>query len=249
MALQVIGRSGTGPAVLVPRSCDGSPTAGVVNRHKKGSLSRCRVSEGRHENLTLGFVRVIAGSAKGRRLIGPDTRETRPLTDRAREAVFSALAGLVDEAEVLDLYAGSGSIGIEALSRGAGRVVFVEKGREALGALRQNLTTLGFDNVTVVGQDVGEYLRTAAGQFDLIFFDPPWTMETGALARQMEEADRLAIDGAEMLIHRRRSEPTPPPAVGWRLLTTRRYGDGVIYRYEKSSADSIDQEEDPEDDE
>jgi 16S rRNA (guanine966-N2)-methyltransferase len=194
-------------------------------------------------------VRVIAGSAKGRRLIGPDTRETRPLTDRAREGVFSALAGLVDDAEVLDLYAGSGSIGIEALSRGAGRVVFVEKGREALGALRQNLTNLGFENVTVVGQDVGEFLRTATGGFDLIFFDPPWAMDTAALAEQMKEADRLADDGAELVVHRRRADPAPPPAAGWRLLTTRRYGDGVIYRFEKSSADPFDEEQDPEDDE
>jgi 16S rRNA (guanine966-N2)-methyltransferase len=182
-------------------------------------------------------------------LIGPDTRETRPLTDRAREGVFSALAGLVDEAEVLDLYAGSGSIGIEALSRGAGRVVFVEKGREALAALRQNLTNLGFENVTVVGQDVGEFLRTATGGFDLIFFDPPWTMDAAALAEQMKEADRLADDSAELVVHRRRADPAPPPAAGWRLLTTRRYGDGVIYRFEKSSADPIDEEQDPEDDE
>ena len=194
-------------------------------------------------------MRVIAGSAKGRRLIGPDTRETRPLTDRAREAVFSALAGLVGEAEVLDLYAGSGSIGIEALSRGAGRVVFVEKGREALSALRQNLATLGFENVAVVGQDVGEFLRTATGQFDLIFFDPPWAMETHALADQMKEADRLSGDGTEIIIHRRRSDPTPPAPQGWRWLTTRRYGDGVIHRYEKSSADPLDEEQDPEDDE
>jgi 16S rRNA (guanine966-N2)-methyltransferase len=194
-------------------------------------------------------VRVIAGSAKGRRLIGPETRETRPLTDRAREAVFSALAGLVADADVLDLYAGSGSIGIEALSRGAGRVVFVEKGREALGALRQNLAALGFGNVTVVGQDVGEFLRTATGHFDLIFFDPPWAMETQAVADQMKEADRLSVDGAEIVIHRQRSDPTPPAPEGWRWLTTRRYGDGVIHRYEKSSADPLDKEPDTEDDE
>ena len=150
---------------------------------------------------------------------------------------------------MLDLYAGSGSIGIEALSRGAGRVVFVEKGREALAALRQNLTTLGFENVTVVGQDVGEFLRTGTGNFDLIFFDPPWAMDTAALAQQMKEADRLADDGAEMVIHRRRADPPLPTAEGWHLLTTRRYGDGVIYRYEKSSADPFDEEQDPEDDE
>jgi 16S rRNA (guanine966-N2)-methyltransferase len=194
-------------------------------------------------------VRVIAGSAKGRRLIGPDTRDTRPLTDRAREGVFSALAGLVDEAQVLDLYAGSGSIGIEALSRGAARVVFVEKAREALAALRQNLATLGFENVTVVGQDVGEFLRTGTGRFDLIFFDPPWAMDPAALAEQMKGADRLADEGAEMVVHRRRADPALSPAEGWRLLTTRRYGDGVIYRFEKSSADPFEEEQDPEDDE
>lgn len=193
-------------------------------------------------------MRVIAGSAKGRRLVGPDTRDTRPLTDRAREGVFSALAGLVDGAEVLDLYAGSGSIGIEAASRGARRVVFVERGRAALGALRQNLNNLGFENVTVVGQEVGEFLRTATGGFDLIFFDPPWDLETAVLTEQMKEVYRLAGDGAELVLHRRRAD-APPPAPGWRLLTTRRYGDGVIYRFDKSSTDSFHEEQDPEDDE
>jgi 16S rRNA (guanine966-N2)-methyltransferase len=194
-------------------------------------------------------VRVIAGSAKGRRLVGPDTRDTRPLTDRAREAVFSALGGLVGGAEVLDLYAGSGSIGIEALSRGALRVVFVEKGREALSALRQNLTGLGFANVSVIGQDVEGFLKSASGSFDLIFFDPPWAMGTDLLAEQMKGADRLAAHQAEMMVHRRRSDPVPTAPEGWQLLTTRRYGDGVIYRYERSASNPIDQEQGSEDDE
>jgi 16S rRNA (guanine966-N2)-methyltransferase len=194
-------------------------------------------------------MRVIAGSARGRRLVAPETRDTRPLTDRAREGVFSALTGLVTGAEVLDLYAGSGSIGIEALSRGALRAVFVERGREALRALRENLAALGLGNATVVGQDVDDYLRTASGQFDLIFFDPPWVLTTEILETQMEQTDRLAADGAEMVIHRRRSDPLPRAPGGWQWLTTRRYGDGAIHRYEKSSADSFDEEQDPEDDE
>ena len=171
--------------------------------------------------------------------MGPDTRKTRPLTDRAREAVFSALAGLVLDARVLDLYAGSGSIGIEALSRGALRAVFVETGREALQALRQNLADLRFDNGTVIGQDVDVFLRTASGRFDVIFFDPPWALGMAALIEQMKQADRLAGDGAEMVIHRRRTDPTPDPPEGWELLTTRRYGDSAIHRYEKLSADSL----------
>ena len=196
--------------------------------------------------ITLGFVRVIAGSAKGRRLVGPDTRETRPLTDRAREGVFSALAGSIRDADVLDLYAGSGSIGIEALSRGARRVVFVEKGREALVALRENLAALGFTNVTVVGQDVADFLRTASGQFDLIFFDPPWALDTGLVAELMNAADAVAVEGADLIIHRRKSDPVPEPPDGWRWLTTRRYGDGSIHRYEKSAGDSFDENEDAE---
>jgi 16S rRNA (guanine966-N2)-methyltransferase len=192
---------------------------------------------------------VIAGSAKGRRLVGPDTRETRPLTDRAREAVFSALAGLVVDAEVLDLYAGSGSIGIEALSRGALRAVFVETGREALQALRQNLADLRFGNGTVIGQDVDDFLRTASGRFDLIFFDPPWALETAALMEQMNLADRLADDGAEMVVHRRRTDSIPDSPEGWRLLTTRRYGDSAIHRYEKLSTDSLEDQQDAEHDE
>ena len=181
-------------------------------------------------------------------MAGPDTRETRPLTDRAREAIFSALAGLVTDAEVLDLYAGSGSVGIEALSRGALRVVFVETGREALQALRHNLAGLGFGG-TVVAQDVGDFLRTASGLFDLIFFDPPWALETRVLTEQMSRADRLAVDGAEMVVHRKRSDPVPDPPNGWRLLTTRRYGDSAIHRYEKSAPDSLDDQQDAENNE
>ena len=179
-------------------------------------------------------------------MIGPDTRDTRPLTDRAREGLFSALAGVVRGAEVLDLYAGSGSIGIEALSRGAERVVFVEKGREALQALRANLAALGFGNVTVVGQDVAEFLRTAKGQFDLIFFDPPWELANDQLVVLMTEADRLAAVGTELIVHRRRTDPLPEPPAGWHWLTTRRYGDGVIHRYEKSPAHALDDQENSE---
>ena len=158
------------------------------------------------------------------------------------------MAASIKGAEVLDLYAGSGSIGIEALSRGAAHVVFVEKGREALGALRENLSVLGFDHVTVVGQDVAEFLRTAAGDFDLIFFDPPWALETRLLTELMKSADRVAADGADVVVHRRRSDPVPDPPDGWRWLTTRRYGDGAIHRYEKSAADPLDEEQDTEND-
>ncbi|MGH8927749.1 MAG: 16S rRNA (guanine(966)-N(2))-methyltransferase RsmD [Acidimicrobiia bacterium] len=190
-------------------------------------------------------MRVIAGTARGRRLVGPATHKTRPLTDRAREGVFSALGDWVEDADVLDLYAGSGSIGIEALSRGAHRAVFVEKSREALEALRRNLANLGFVNATVVGQDVGDYLRSASGEFHLIFFDPPWELDDEILIDQMRASARLAAEGAEMMVHRRASNPQPAVPDGWSLLSARRYGDGVIYRYERSVREQLDQNRPP----
>lgn len=166
-------------------------------------------------------------------MIGPPTRQTRPFTDRMKEGVFSALGERVRDADVLDLYAGSGSIGIEALSRGARRVVFVEKGRAALGALRRNLDACGFSQATIVGQDVADYLRVASGTFDLIFCDPPWELTASEVESVMTACTRLAGAECEMLLHRRASEPEPSPPDGWRLAATRRYGDGKIHRYEK----------------
>ncbi|HKX74383.1 MAG TPA: 16S rRNA (guanine(966)-N(2))-methyltransferase RsmD [Acidimicrobiia bacterium] len=181
-------------------------------------------------------MRVIAGAAKGRRLVGPDTRNTRPLTDRVREAVFSSLADKVVGARVLDLFAGSGSIGIEALSRGADHAVFVENGRQALSALRQNLAAVGFDNHLVVAETVEQYLARASSLFDLIFFDPPWTMPQSEVETLLAVAGRLAAPRAQLVLHRRQADPEPDPGPEWRHVTTRRYGDGKIYRYEKEAS-------------
>lgn len=149
--------------------------------------------------------------------------------------MFSALGDDVVDASVLDLFAGSGSIGIEAMSRGARRTVFVEKGWEALLALRQNLTSCGFDQVTVLGQDVDAYLRTADDQFDLIFCDPPWPLAADRVQGILDGVERLSSLGAHFVLHRRYADPDPAPPPGWRLVTTRRYGDGKISRYQKET--------------
>ncbi len=180
-------------------------------------------------------MRVIAGAAKGRRLVGPEGRGTRPLTDRAREAVFSSLSDKVEGAEVLDLFAGTGSIGIEALSRGAKSAVFVENGRSALIALRRNLATVGFEGQTVVARPVEEFVAAASGRFDLIFCDPPWAIPTAEVEALMEATVPLAAPSAQFLVHRRHADPEPSGGALWRHVTTRRYGDGKIYRYEKET--------------
>lgn len=181
-------------------------------------------------------MRVIAGSAKGRALIGPDTRDTRPLTDRAKEGIFSALGEEVVDSEVLDLYAGSGSIGIEALSRGARRCTFVENGRKALVALRQNLATLGFaDQAVVSDRPVANFLVSADGSFDVVFIDPPWSLADEEVAREIMSA--AVLGKRELVVHRRRTSAVPSAPVGWRLRATYRYGDSHLLRYAQQYGD------------
>ena len=118
-------------------------------------------------------MRVVAGEFRGRRLQAPRGRSTRPTADRVREALFSML-GDVSGARVLDLYAGSGALGIEALSRGAASAVFVERDAAAVAAIRRNLEAVGAGAADVRRQDVLRFLAAAKDRFDLVFADPPY---------------------------------------------------------------------------
>ena len=123
-------------------------------------------------------MRVIAGSYKGRRLVAPPGTATRPTSDRVREALFSIL-GDVGGLRVLDLYAGSGALGIEALSRGAAEAVFVESGRRAAAAIAANLEAVGDPPATIETRDALAFLRRARGEaYDLVFADPPYSSAT-----------------------------------------------------------------------
>lgn len=179
-------------------------------------------------------MRIIAGMAKGRRLVAPDTPATRPVTDRVREAVFSMIGDWVEGARVLDLYAGSGSFGLEALSRGAIGATFVENGNRALESLRSNVRTVGLGG-TVVSSTVEDYLTRADGEFDLVFMDPPWPEPTPSMEADLARLDRLLAPGAEVVVSRRQGDDAPAIPLTWGVATDRRYGDTRIFRYEKES--------------
>jgi 16S rRNA (guanine966-N2)-methyltransferase len=98
------------------------------------------------------------------------------------------------------------------------------------------LAASGLPNGTVVAHDVSKFLAATTGRFNLIFLDPPWSLETAAVEGVMALIDRVADPGCELVVNRRLADPQPSPANGWRLDTTRRYGDGKIYRYEKETA-------------
>jgi 16S rRNA (guanine(966)-N(2))-methyltransferase RsmD len=130
-------------------------------------------------------VRVVAGRYKGRRLQAPKGGATRPTSDKVREALFSVL-GPIDGARVLDLFAGTGALGIEALSRGAGGATFVDDDPKALDVVRRNLDAIGIE-ARVQRRDALAFLRSADGPYDLVFVDPPYS----SAPRMGEQLTRL----------------------------------------------------------
>lgn len=177
-------------------------------------------------------MRIISGEARGRKLKSPDTKRTRPATDRVREAVFSSIGSWVIDSVVGDLYAGSGSFGLEALSRGASSAVFVEDARKALAALRQNVEIVGLGG-TVIESSVQEYLDRANHRFHLVFMDPPWDQSTSQMEDDLASLDRLLLPNGEVVVSRRHTDRAPEPPETWRVATDKRYGDTRILRYEK----------------
>lgn len=181
------------------------------------------------------MVRIVAGVAGGRRLAVPP-HGTRPTSDRVREAVFSALQARrdLDGARVLDLYAGSGALGLEALSRGAAHVRFVESDRRAAAVLRSNVEALGLGGsaVQVTTADVPVVLRGDPGQpYDVVLADPPYALDDGVLGSVLSA---LAGGGwlapaALIVVERSAKALTPSWPDGVFELTHRRYGDTAVY--------------------
>ena len=168
-------------------------------------------------------MRVVAGTFKGRRLAAPRGTRTRPTADRVREALFSML-GDVGGARVLDLYAGSGALGIEALSRGADSAVFVERDAQAVAAIERNLAAVGAD-ATVVRQDVLRFLARADGAFDLVFCDPPYDSAAGLAGPLAEHLPTFCAEDARIVTE---SDKRNPLVLPFPLLVERAYGDTRI---------------------
>jgi 16S rRNA (guanine(966)-N(2))-methyltransferase RsmD len=173
----------------------------------------------------------VAGRYGGRKLVAPAGTETRPTSDRVRESLFSVLAPSIDGARVLDLFAGSGALGIEALSRGAGSAVFVDRSHKAIQAIRANLTALGIE-AEVRPIEARAALRTASARreaYDLVFLDPPYR-RAGELGRELSEGlTAVLAPGARVVTE---SDRRLPLELDLPLSDERRYGDTVIRIHE-----------------
>ena len=175
-------------------------------------------------------MRVVAGIAGGLKLVAPSGHSTRPTSDRVREATFNALGsmGAVEGAEVVDLFAGSGAMGIEALSQGAAHVTFVDDDRRARRAIDANLVTTKLaDRALVVGDDVVAFLEHTERRFDLAILDPPYAYDRWP--------DVLAVLDTDIAVLE--SDRPIDPGAEWAVVRTRAYGTTVVTICRRSFAD------------
>jgi 16S rRNA (guanine966-N2)-methyltransferase len=174
--------------------------------------------------------RVIAGAAGGRRLATPGGRGTRPTSDRTREGLFSTLQSLIGDlagASFLDLYAGSGAVGLEAASRGADRVTLVERDAKAARVIRGNVSALKATNVTVVEASVARFLASDASPYDVVFIDPPYADPVADTLSALATG-WLAAD-AVVCVERATRDSAPTWPDGIETLRSRRYGDSTLW--------------------
>ncbi|MBI5559602.1 MAG: 16S rRNA (guanine(966)-N(2))-methyltransferase RsmD [Deltaproteobacteria bacterium] len=186
-------------------------------------------------------MRIIAGTARGRRLSSPRTGtfDIRPTSDRAREAVFNILAGLVAGARVLDLFAGTGALGLEALSRGAKSALFVDSGQSAISLIRANIQLCGFSAQTlVVKRDLSRSLfflqpLAPAGGFSLVFVDPPYkTRLAEKIIAQLAEGEMIRAGGT-LVVESSSGDKLPESVSVFSLADQRVYGEAGFWFYEK----------------
>jgi 16S rRNA (guanine966-N2)-methyltransferase len=176
-------------------------------------------------------VRIVAGSRKGARIVAPKGVDTRPTADRVREAAFN-LIGPVEDMAVLDLFAGSGAMGIEALSRGAAQAVFVESDRNATRAIARNLEKLGLTGAAIVQMDAITALATeaAAGRrYDLVLVDPPYEMFSSVQTGLARYLPALLEPGALVVVETGAAEE---PELPLPKRTSRRYGSARLTVFE-----------------
>jgi len=177
-------------------------------------------------------MRIISGTSKGRKLVTPKRYSLRPTSDRVKESLFNILGSEIEGKVVLDLFAGTGNLGIEALSRGAKRVIFVEKGRQALRLIQTNINQFGLGNRSeILPKDVNRaigILKQRGECFDLVLMDPPY--EKGLIQRTLMKLNTHPIYHGDsiLVIEHNRREPLPHLLEGWNLIRQQKIGDTLL---------------------
>ena len=175
-------------------------------------------------------MRITGGTGRGRRLKAPTGPHVRPTSDKVKQALFNIIGDRIEGAAFLDLFAGAGGIGIEALSRGARRVVFVDDSRESLSVVRINVEQAGFsDRAQLVLSKADSFLGKPSGPYDIVFLDPPYAMELGPLLGLIAASG--IVKPGDVIAEHFKKHPSPPAAGALTLYREARYGDTVLAFY------------------
>jgi len=180
-------------------------------------------------------VRIVGGEARGRPLRAVPGRSTRPTSDRVRQSLFDVLGQRCDGLRVLDLFAGTGALGLEALSRGAEAATLVDEDKDACAVALRNAESLGYAaRCTVMREDVFRALARLPGPYDLVFSDPPYAARASGRILEALAKGPLLAGGGRAVLERDRREPLPEVPAGLRLVEERRYGDTVLLFVERA---------------
>ncbi len=179
------------------------------------------------KNRTVYIMRIISGTAKGRKIIVPKGVDVRPTTDRVREALFGHLGSKIENADILDLFGGSGSLGFEAISRSARHVLFVERSKKVAFNLKQNIETLGFkDKSTVIIADAISFLNRVKNNghcYDLIFLDPPYRTELLNKTLKIISTSKIICSNT-VIVAEYPSDLNPQILSPLKIIKTKKYG-------------------------
>ncbi|MCB1111665.1 MAG: 16S rRNA (guanine(966)-N(2))-methyltransferase RsmD [Chlamydiales bacterium] len=183
------------------------------------------------------MMRIISGKFKNRKLDSPKTMDVRPTSGRLREALFNITQHYIEGADFLDLFAGSGAVGFEALSRGAGSVCFVDSSRSSVRSIEKNISMLGVDDdAYVVDCDVLEFLPTHRGAYDIIYVDPPYQKGySEKILAMIDGSQLLKPDGVLFIEDSKDFDPVSVPLKQLVLVNSRRLGRSMLHQYKRAA--------------
>ena len=172
-------------------------------------------------------MRVLAGIYKSQKIETINNADTRPMMSKVREAIFNSIQFMVEEKDVLDLYSGSGSLGIEALSRGANYVTFVELSKECISILKKNVENMS-SNLSIVNSPVNSFIQNSIDKYDLIFYDPPFELDTNQVDEEVLIIENILNDNGLLIIHRHKVSEDVKFSKNYELHREKNYGQSKI---------------------
>ena len=172
-------------------------------------------------------MRVLAGIYKSKKIETINSPNTRPMMSKVREAIFNSIQFMIEEKDILDLYSGSGSLGIEALSRGANYVTFVDSSKECILILKKNVESMS-NNLSIVNSSVNSFIKNSINKYKIIFYDPPFELDTGIVNDEILNIENILDINGLLIIHRHKSSEEIKFSKNYELHREKNYGQSKI---------------------